>query len=142
MRSGTNKFKSSACYHNRSPHFNAFGDPTVPRIAGANELENRGTDLKMFGGTLGGPIVKNRYIVTENPAGRRAVSILDPAEMPERPFPLVVVRKSKAQRERDDDNEILGAYVARPAPPSIHGSQAIRSDGLNRLGHSRPFNDG
>jgi hypothetical protein len=39
MRSGTNRFKGSAYYHNRSPPFNAFGDPTVPRTAGANEIE-------------------------------------------------------------------------------------------------------
>ena len=60
MKSGTNRWGGSGYYHNRNPRFNAFGDPTVPRIERGNELENRGTDLKMFGGTLGGPIVKNK----------------------------------------------------------------------------------
>jgi hypothetical protein len=60
MKSGTNKFHGSAYYHNRSPRFNAFGDPTIPRVAGADETIYRGTDLKMYGGTIGGPIVKNK----------------------------------------------------------------------------------
>ena len=60
MKSGTNRYRGSAYYHNRNPRFNALGDPTVPRIAGANETASRGTNLKMYGGTLGGPIVKNK----------------------------------------------------------------------------------
>jgi hypothetical protein len=60
MKSGTNRFHGSAYYHNRSPRFNAFGDPTIPRVAGADETIYRGTDLKMYGGTMGGPIVKNK----------------------------------------------------------------------------------
>lgn len=60
MKSGTNKFHGSAYYHNRNPRFNAFGDPTIPRTAGADETIFRGTDLKMYGGTIGGPIVKNK----------------------------------------------------------------------------------
>ena len=60
MKSGTNKFHGSTYYHNRSPRFNAFGDPTIVRTAGADETIFRGTDLKMYGGTLGGPLVKNK----------------------------------------------------------------------------------
>ena len=60
MKSGTNKFHGSTYYHNRSPKFNAFGDPTIVRTAGADETIFRGTDLKMYGGTLGGPLVKNK----------------------------------------------------------------------------------
>ncbi|MBI4902784.1 MAG: carboxypeptidase regulatory-like domain-containing protein [Acidobacteria bacterium] len=60
MRSGTNKIKGSGYYHNRNPRFNAIGDPTLPRVAGADETANRGTNLKMFGGTLGGPIIRNK----------------------------------------------------------------------------------
>ena len=43
-----------------SPRFNAFGDPTIVRTAGADETIFRGTDLKMYGGTIGGPLVKNK----------------------------------------------------------------------------------
>lgn len=60
MKSGTNKFHGSAYYHNRNPRFNAFGDPTIPRTAGADETIFRGTDLKMYGGTIGGPVIKNK----------------------------------------------------------------------------------
>lgn len=60
MKSGTNKFHGSAYYHNRNPRFNAFGDPTIPRVAGADETIFRGTDLKMYGGTIGGPVIKNK----------------------------------------------------------------------------------
>ncbi|MDX2042048.1 MAG: carboxypeptidase-like regulatory domain-containing protein [Acidobacteriota bacterium] len=60
MKSGTNRFHGSAYYHNRNPRFNAFGDPTIPRTAGADETIFRGTDLKMYGGTIGGPIIKNK----------------------------------------------------------------------------------
>jgi len=60
MKSGTNSYHGSGYYHNRNPRFNAFGDPTIVRVAGADETANRGTNLKMFGGTMGGPIVKNK----------------------------------------------------------------------------------
>lgn len=60
MKSGTNKFHGSAYYHNRNPRFNAFGDPTIPRTAGADETIFRGTDLKMYGGTIGGPVIKKK----------------------------------------------------------------------------------
>ncbi len=60
MKSGTNRFHGSGYYHNRNPRFNAFGDPTIPRTAGADETIFRGTNLKMYGGTIGGPIVKNK----------------------------------------------------------------------------------
>jgi carboxypeptidase family protein len=60
MKSGTNQFHGSGYYHNRNPRLNAFGDPTIPRTPGADETIFRGTDLKMYGGTIGGPIVKNK----------------------------------------------------------------------------------
>jgi Carboxypeptidase regulatory-like domain len=60
MKSGTNVFHGSGYYHNRNPRFNAFGDPTLPRVAGADETIYRGTDLKMYGGTIGGPILKRK----------------------------------------------------------------------------------
>jgi hypothetical protein len=60
MKSGTNQYHGSAYYHNRNPVLNAFGDPTLPRTPGADETIFRGTDLKMYGGTIGGPVVKNK----------------------------------------------------------------------------------
>jgi hypothetical protein len=60
MKSGTNSYHGSGYYHNRNPILNAFGDPTLPRTPGADETIFRGTNLKMYGGTIGGPIVKNK----------------------------------------------------------------------------------
>src|SRR5262249_17242519 len=60
MKSGTNDFHGSGYYHNRNPILNAFGDPTLVRTPGADETIFRGTNLKMYGGTIGGPIVKNK----------------------------------------------------------------------------------
>jgi hypothetical protein len=60
MKSGANQFHGSGYYHRRDPRLNAFGDPTIVRVAGADETANRGTNLKMFGGTIGGPILKNK----------------------------------------------------------------------------------
>ena len=60
MKSGTNQYHGTAYYHNRNPVLNAFGDPTLPRTSGADETVFRGTDLKIYGGTIGGPIIKNK----------------------------------------------------------------------------------
>jgi hypothetical protein len=60
MKSGTNQFHGSAYYHRRDPGLNAFGDPTLARTPGADETIFRGTNLRMYGGTIGGPILKNK----------------------------------------------------------------------------------
>jgi hypothetical protein len=60
MKSGTNRYHGSGYYHNRNPKLNAFGDPTIVRTAGADETPFRGTNLKMYGGTIGGPIIKKK----------------------------------------------------------------------------------
>ncbi len=60
MKSGTDKFHGAAYYYRRDPRFNANGDPTIPRIAGANETNLRGTNLKIIGGNIGGPIISKK----------------------------------------------------------------------------------
>jgi hypothetical protein len=60
MKSGTNTFHGSGIANWRNPRFNAVTDPTIKRTAGADETNFRGTDLKIYGGTLGGPIFKNK----------------------------------------------------------------------------------
>lgn len=60
MKSGTNDFHGTAIANWRNPKLNAFTDPTINRTAGADETNFRGTDLKIYGGTLGGPIIKNK----------------------------------------------------------------------------------
>jgi len=60
MKSGTNEFHGTGFVHGRSPRFNAFGDPTLVRTNGADETAFRGTNLKIYGGSFGGPIMKNK----------------------------------------------------------------------------------
>ena len=57
MKSGGSKYHGAAYYYKRDPRFNAFGDPTIVRVAGADETNFRGTDLSMYGGNVGGPII-------------------------------------------------------------------------------------
>jgi hypothetical protein len=60
MKSGTNSFHGTAIGNWRNPRFNAVSDPTIKRTAGADETNFRGTNLKIYGGTIGGPIIKNK----------------------------------------------------------------------------------
>lgn len=60
MKSGTNTFHGTGFGAWRNPRFNAVTDPTIKRVAGADETNFRGTNLKIYGGTLGGPIFKNK----------------------------------------------------------------------------------
>ena len=60
MKAGTNQFHGSSYVYGRNPMFNSVADPTVKRVAGADEDDLRGTSLKMYGATIGGPLQKNR----------------------------------------------------------------------------------
>src|SRR5207248_1758406 len=60
MKSGTNTFHGTAIANWRNPRFNAVTDPTIARTAGADETNFRGTNMKIYGGTIGGPIIKNK----------------------------------------------------------------------------------
>src|SRR5262245_63091001 len=60
MKSGTNDFHGTAIANWRNPKLNALTDPTIKRTAGADETNFRGTNLKIYGGTLGAPIIKNK----------------------------------------------------------------------------------
>jgi hypothetical protein len=59
MKAGTNTWHGTAIANGRSPRFNAFNDPTTVR-RGGDEKNFRGTNLKIYGGTIGGPIMKNK----------------------------------------------------------------------------------
>ena len=60
MKSGTNTLKGSGYYFMRDPSMNAISDPTLVLTPGADTSTRRGTKLKMFGGTVGLPIIKNK----------------------------------------------------------------------------------
>lgn len=58
MKSGTNTFRGSGYGYFRDPSLNARTDPTLRVVPGVRPL--RGSELQMYGGTLGGPIRRNR----------------------------------------------------------------------------------
>ena len=58
MKSGTNVFKGSAYAYFRDPGLNARTDATLRTSPGIDPL--RGSELQMMGGTLGGPVRRNR----------------------------------------------------------------------------------
>jgi hypothetical protein len=58
MKSGTNQYRGSAYSYFRDPSMNARTDPTLVTSPTVTPL--RGSELQMAGGTLGGPIVRNR----------------------------------------------------------------------------------
>jgi hypothetical protein len=60
MKSGTNKLKGSAYFNVRDPSMNAIADPTLALTPGADTSMRRGTKLKMWGGTVGAPILQNK----------------------------------------------------------------------------------
>jgi len=60
MKAGGNQMRGSGYYYLRDPGMNSVSDPTLRRVAGADETARKGTKLNMFGGTLGGAIKQNR----------------------------------------------------------------------------------
>jgi hypothetical protein len=60
MKSGTNQFRGSGYMYGRDPMLNSITDPTIRRTPGQDTSALRGTELKMYGATLGGPIKRGR----------------------------------------------------------------------------------
>ena len=60
MKSGTNQFHGSGYMNGRDPRFNAIADPTIRRTPGQDTTLLRGTEMRMYGGTLGGPIKRGK----------------------------------------------------------------------------------
>lgn len=60
MKSGTNQYKGSAYFYGRNPKFNSLADATLKLTPGQDTSKLRGTNLKMYGATLGGPVLKNK----------------------------------------------------------------------------------
>jgi hypothetical protein len=58
MKSGTNSIRGSAYAYFRDPSMNSRTDPTLAVPAGVEPL--RGSELQMYGGTMGGPIRRNK----------------------------------------------------------------------------------
>ncbi len=133
MKSGTNAYHGSGYYYNRNPRFNAFGDPTIPRTAGADETIFRGTDLKMYGGTVGGPIIKNKLFFFSSWE----------QWFDHRPITVKITVPTELERRGDFSQSRLGSYAtcatgttcARPVydPFSATGTSGVRTIFANNL---------
>jgi hypothetical protein len=60
MKSGTNLIHGSGYIFGRDPSLNSISDPTITIAPGQDTSVLKGTKLRMGGGTIGGPIKKNR----------------------------------------------------------------------------------
>ena len=61
MKSGTNKLRGSGYGYFRDPSMNSRTDPTLVGAPGTEPL--RGSELQMFGGTVGGPIMQQPHLL-------------------------------------------------------------------------------
>ena len=62
MKAGTNARHGSGYVYSRDPSLNAIGDPTIGVTPGQDTRALRGSELKMYGATFGGPIRKNKIL--------------------------------------------------------------------------------
>lgn len=79
MKSGTNQLRGSAYMFGRDPSMNSISDPTISVAPGQDTSVLRGTKLRMWGGTVGGAIMKNRvfsFTSFEDWNDKRPVSIV------------------------------------------------------------------
>jgi hypothetical protein len=60
MKSGTNQLRGSLYAYGRDPSLNSITDPTIRRRPGQDTKALRGTELRMYGATLGGPIKRGK----------------------------------------------------------------------------------
>ena len=77
MKAGTNQLRGSAYSYFRDPSMNARTDPTLAVTPGVEPL--KGSELQMYGGTVGAPLVKNKvfsFTSYENWNDSRPLSIV------------------------------------------------------------------
>lgn len=119
MKAGTNDFHGTAIANGRSPRFNAFNDPTIKRTAGADERNFRGTNLKIYGGTLGGPIIRNKLFTFTSYEHWKDVS----------PLPFVLTLPTALERMGDFSQSRLSNGVIRTIydPLTSTGSSGART---------------
>lgn len=78
MKPGENDYHGTGFFYNRNPSLNAFSDPTIKRTPGMDETGTRGTNLKMWGVTMGGRIIPKKlffYSSFENWDDERPISV-------------------------------------------------------------------
>jgi hypothetical protein len=133
MKSGTNEFHGTGFVHGRSPRFNAFGDPTLVRTNGANETAFRGTNLKIYGGSFGGPIMKNRlffFTTYEKWKDAQPLSLIltvPTAKMRQGDFSELGTRTIHNPFQSQGTNGVRPAFAGNIIPQSLWDPTAVRA---------------
>jgi hypothetical protein len=118
MKSGTNQHHGSGYYFSRDPSLNAISDPTIQIRPGQDTRLLRGTELKMYGATLGAPIKRNRifsFTSFEQWDDKRPISIV-------RTVP------TELERRGDFSQSVLGGRVR-----TIYNPFTSTRDASNRI---------
>jgi outer membrane receptor protein involved in Fe transport len=116
MKSGTNSYRGSMYAYFRDPSLNARTDATLRTGPGINPL--RGSKLQMMGGTLGGPIRRNRiFSFTSYETWND-----------ERPLSIVRTVPTEAERRGDFSQSLLNGNVRtiyNPFTSTLDGSGRV-----------------
>lgn len=117
MKSGTNAYNGSAYVYVRDPRFNSVADATLTTPV---TRARKGTELKMFGGSLGGPVRRNRIFSFTS------------FEQWDDQRPISIVRTVPTERERQGDfsQSTLSGRVRTiydPYSSVLQGSTVVRS---------------
>ena len=123
MKSGTNALRGSAYMFGRDPSMNSISDPTIRIAPGQDTSALRGTKLRMYGATAGGPIKQNKifsFTAFEQWNDQR---------------PLTIVRTvpTEAERRGDFSQSVLNGRVR-----TIYNPFTSTLDGAGRVVRS-PF---
>jgi len=85
MKAGTNARHGSGYLYSRDPGLNAIGDPTIRVAPGQDTNALRGSELKVYGATFGGPIRRNKiftFTSFERWNDKRPLSIVRTVPLP------------------------------------------------------------
>ena len=111
MKSGTNDFTVRATTITATRTLTPSATRPSCARAGADETIFRGTDLKMYGGTIGGPIIKNKLFFSSS------YEQWDD----HRPISVKITLPTELERQGDFSQSRLGNYAAsaRPGRPAL-----------------------
>ena len=101
MKSGTNTLRGSGYVNFRDPSMNSIADPTLSIAPGSDLSLLKGTKLKMYGGTVGGPIKKNKIF---------SFSSFEQWD-DNRPLSIVRTVPTEAERRGDFSQSVLNGRV-------------------------------
>ena len=132
MKSGTNTLRGSAYMFGRDPSMNSIADPTIAVAPGQDTSVLRGTKLKMYGATLGGPIKQSQHLQLHvvRAVGRQAPAV-DRAHRADRA--RAARRLQPVRAERPGAHHLQPVHVdARLRPAASCGSRSRTTQSRRR----------